>query len=654
MTERSFLERVRTVPRFPIRLVVAAMLGLFAVSVIGILWTHRVTTESEVIGGMRSILANVSDGTVARSDAFLREIQDDVALTSQLLESGTLEFGPQLEDYFGSVLRNSPNASGIFYGTADGEFLFVNRDDQGGPAGFRTKTISLEDGARIVDLVFRDADFEIQSSAVDPEDTYDPTVRPWYSAAVAAGGDLVITDPYVFYTSQEPGVTTALPVFDLEGDIAGVVGVDVSLSQLSSFLRELRLGPSGTAFIVNRSGEVIALEDQSELRQPDGGGFRLSTIREVSDPLVAQSFNQAIDEALGTEARFFSVKGGPSTDHVFVVPIGVSDWVLGVALSESDFLAEIRQNQLNNTLIISGIAALSLFLAWLLIRNITRPLSELRERAAQIEAGTFERRAPLQTRITELQQTSDAFDHMVIGLKNQQEQDQRLLAAMEERIKERKQSQELKRANQALQQFAYMASHDLRAPIKRMVNLADLAVMDSDGASRELVQPMRESAIRLEELVLGYGRLAGLERGEPQDKCVSTLVQQAQEQSSCGVDIDLRDDAVVTCDPVLITQVLVNLLENASKYGASDDVMIKTADDGAIVTISVSNPVEKTFKVDDSVFAPFRRLVDDDAGSGLGLAIVERIAHLHGGSVTAQCVDDTFTIEFSLAKEGQK
>jgi len=135
---------------------------------------------------------------------------------------------------------------------------------------------------------------------------------------------------------------------------------------------------------------------------------------------------------------------------------------------------------------------------------------------------------------------------------------------------------------------------------------------------------------------------------------MSALLHQAYEASGSELEIDLREDAVLTCDPVLITQVLVNLLENASKYGTRGEVVIDARDEGESVIVSVSNPVEKTFAVDSSVFAPFRRLVDDDAGSGLGLAIVERIAHLHGGSVSATCADNMFTVELALAKEGSQ
>ena len=642
----------RPTARVSIRLILGAMLALFSISEIGILLTQRATTEGEIISGMRSILDNVSGSTLERTDSFLQEAQNDAALTVQLLESGTVSPDDGLEGLFGGILRNSPELSGIFYGTASGEFLFVNRSDEVGRNGFRTKSITVDDGSRIVDLTFRDADFQAMTSRLDPEDTYDPRTRPWYEAAADSSGDLTLTDPYVFFSSQEPGVTAALPVRGEDGDIQGVVGVDVSLSQLSEFLVDLRLGDNGSAFIVNRGGEVIALEDPAKPRETTTGGFRLSTVTEVADPLVAQTFAQGIEDGLGFEDRFLTLEDDAGTTHVSVTPVGSSDWVLGVALSEEDFLGSVRKNQRTNTLIAAAIGLLTVFLAWLLIRNVTQPLQKLRKRAAEIETGVIEPQPPMQTGIAEVQATSDAFDHMVTGLIDQRRRNELLLEDLKGRYEERRQSRELKRANQALQQFAYMASHDLRAPLKKLINLADLAVIDSDGEARKTVQPMRDSAVHLEELVLGYGRLAGIEHGGTKDQPMSIMLEQAHAASDSNLEIDLRNDAMLRCDPVLVTQALVNLLENAAKYGATDEVIIDVRNEGETSVLRVSNAVEQTFSVDGSVFAPFRRLVDDDAGTGLGLAIVERIAHLHGGSVHAVCEDNMFTIEIALAKEG--
>ena len=214
----------------------------------------------------------------------------------------------------------------------------------------------------------------------------------------------------------------------------------------------------------------------------------------------------------------------------------------------------------------------------------------------------------------------------------------------------REQATELQHANQALEQYVHMASHDLRAPVQNLVNLADLAVLDTKGKIRELVEPMRHSAVEMEELILGYGRLASLTRGHIELLDVSELIEQAHEASGRVVKLEERGDAALLCDAVLVGQALVNLFENAQKYGLGNCVAVETTDDGTNVGIAVSNPVESSFAVDQSVFAPFRRLVSGGDGRGLGLSIVERVVQLHDGSASAKCEFNTFTVELTFPK----
>lgn len=214
----------------------------------------------------------------------------------------------------------------------------------------------------------------------------------------------------------------------------------------------------------------------------------------------------------------------------------------------------------------------------------------------------------------------------------------------------REQATELQHANQALEQYVHMASHDLQAPVQKLVNLADLAVIDTEGELRKTVEPMRRTAVEMEELIHGYGRLAGLTRGRTELLNVSALIENAHEACGRVVKLEQRGDAAIVCDSVLVSQALVNLFQNAHKYGAEGCVSIETTDSADDVVIAVSNPVETTFAVDQSVFAPFKRLVTEGNGSGLGLSIVERVVQLHDGSVSARCVDNTFTVDLRFPK----
>ncbi|MDQ0980659.1 methyl-accepting chemotaxis protein [Pseudomonas synxantha] len=94
-----------------------------------------------------------------------------------------------------------------------------------------------------------------------PDDTkltnYDPRVRPWYQAAIAAPGTTVRTGAYYWAPDDVSLIGTVHTVADASGNILGVVGLDVSLKQLTELVRNIKLGDSGYLMLVEANGNVL-------------------------------------------------------------------------------------------------------------------------------------------------------------------------------------------------------------------------------------------------------------------------------------------------------------------------------------------------------------------------------------------------------------
>ena len=94
-----------------------------------------------------------------------------------------------------------------------------------------------------------------------PDDTklnnYDPRVRPWYKAAIAAPGATVRTGAYYWAPDDVTLIGTVHTVADAAGNILGVVGLDVSLKQLTELVRNIKLGDSGYLMLVEANGNVL-------------------------------------------------------------------------------------------------------------------------------------------------------------------------------------------------------------------------------------------------------------------------------------------------------------------------------------------------------------------------------------------------------------
>lgn len=204
---------------------------------------------------------------------------------------------------------------------------------------------------------------------------------------------------------------------------------------------------------------------------------------------------------------------------------------------------------------------------------------------------------------------------------------------------------ELQRRNTELDAFAYAASHDLRAPLRGIANLAqwieeDLQQSLSDD-TREMLGLLRSRMHRMEALIEGilqYSR-AGRVHEPPQQVDVSALVDEV-------VDLLSPETATVIADaslPVLFTerlplrQVLQNLIGNAIKHGGRGVTITVSAEDaGSMWRFQVTDdgpgiPAE----LQTRIWGIFQTLEprDKTEGTGIGLSLVKKLVEAQGGTV---------------------
>jgi PAS domain S-box-containing protein len=207
--------------------------------------------------------------------------------------------------------------------------------------------------------------------------------------------------------------------------------------------------------------------------------------------------------------------------------------------------------------------------------------------------------------------------------------------------------EELARSNQDLEQFAYVASHDLKAPLRAIEILVDWLREDLTGYTGGEVQQnldlLTQRAARLHRLLddlLAYSR-AGRKPGEIADVNSKLLVEDLFVLLSPPASMALTADGslpVINAHHAPLEQVLRNLINNAIKHHPTkqgsvtvyaqdkgDEVLFAVEDDGAGI------PAEFTEKV----FQMFQTLKprDEIEGSGMGLAIVKRIVEWQGGRI---------------------
>jgi signal transduction histidine kinase len=195
--------------------------------------------------------------------------------------------------------------------------------------------------------------------------------------------------------------------------------------------------------------------------------------------------------------------------------------------------------------------------------------------------------------------------------------------------------------------FTADASHDLRSPItgarlRLEEALMDPGAVDWPNMAKDLLGDVeRQQAIA--EDILTLARLDADRPAQHQRTDLAELVRTELQHRAPGrvpIHSDLRPGVVVTCEPLLISRLLTNLLNNAQRHAATSVTVAVRAEDGTGVLVVYDDGTGIAPEHRELVFERFARLPEsralDPRGTGLGLPICREIARAHQGSLTIE------------------
>jgi light-regulated signal transduction histidine kinase (bacteriophytochrome) len=211
----------------------------------------------------------------------------------------------------------------------------------------------------------------------------------------------------------------------------------------------------------------------------------------------------------------------------------------------------------------------------------------------------------------------------------------------------------LEKSNADLEQFAYVASHDLRAPLRGISNLSQWIEEDLGphlgGESRRQMELLRGRVQRMESMIdgiLDYSR-AGRVRHKPErvdvGRLVHEVIEQLQARASARFELG-PGMPTLTTERLPLQQVFTNLLSNALKHARREELLVRieVRDGQSFHHFSVTDNGQGIAPhYQEKIWGPFQTLVARDKveGSGMGLCVVKRIVESRGGQAWVESAE---------------
>jgi class 3 adenylate cyclase len=343
------------VPLAGVVLIVAAIIAVT-------LYSYR-SNRSDALALSQNLVAVLDQRVQAQVESYLDPAARAVQTLAGMRPDGGLSASgrPLLERLAQELLRDRPQLASLYIGDPQGNFLMVQRSPEG---TLDTKLIAHDGAERQVTWYRRDDAGQVVTVEEDREDTFDPRTRPWYDGAVAADG-LFWTDVYVFFTSQEPGLTVSRAIRGEGGELLGVAGGDITLAALSGFLADLQLGARGRALIVDGAGRLVAFPDPTRIVDHSDGDYGPAQMTTIGDPILTEAYDRI--RVAGAGRSIVEIDGQRYiVAAAALAEPAAQDWRLLLVIPEDDLIGFVAANSRRTLLLSGGIVALAICLAGLL------------------------------------------------------------------------------------------------------------------------------------------------------------------------------------------------------------------------------------------------------------------------------------------------
>lgn len=372
--------------------------------------------NTEIVSGVNREVSSIFESATAAQAALHDALYDGAV---------ELEDKRSRDRLFFSLLKANKHFSWVSFGKPNGDFYGAQRIDEVSLRIAESRwSPERQEAERVEDSYVNDGEqITYTNTKYRASDYYAPT-RSWYRLAAAKPGQHIWTDIYVFDVSRKPGLNTAVTLQNRGGDLLGVISVAIELDRISHYLANLTSLRSGSAFIINQAGNLVAFPDAREVTQPS----LVSSLPELKP--LANSYHPMLQmahagiqqaglslDSLGTTKQLVTHDAAGARYFLTLAPSERSGWVIGTIIPESAFMGPIEENYYRVLLAVLAAVLLVSLITIIVSRYLfVGPLQRLIHETQKIARFDLDQVQRVSSPLIEIDALSASIEQMSRGL----------------------------------------------------------------------------------------------------------------------------------------------------------------------------------------------------------------------------------------------